>query len=457
MALQLWLPCNHGELNNLGLADIKIPDTYTFNKEWCFGDSLTFTAPTEINIDNFNPEKGFTIFFWFDGYEETFNSAEGDIVSNITSGGQTNVLFSYDDAILLIDKQFCGEAVILKWDNIKKDFSITVEMLLQEGSDTNQRITKHVDYQDSNFTGKFIFNYGAFNDIRIYDNVLTDHQIRMIMDGVIFHNTMSDNLLDVSGFSNHLTCSAELSAINWSLDTPVDFNSMYFDGSYYLSTIPLGIVTSQLMLTFRMKIENDATFSNTIIMSLESNNASQEKLKIGINGSTLSITAYYHNPVNGSGSGTGKTISLDKISDGWHTYAISIKRDRMTIFIDGEVYYDSVYILNGTIFTTVATDALEIGRTQIGSHEIAHDIYLSDISLQIRSAEPFYDHYRVMQRHETRVGIDDGGNLYAYAIDEDTTVVGMDSHGYIHGEIEESENGLRVYPDKYTCTEFIEL
>jgi len=199
MALRVWLPLN-GNLENKGLSEITTTNTPVFLNNGKLGQCISLAS--QVNFSNMPRMDKFTILFWLRVDSCSVNWADSLGITSVQADGSSASQFRFEATV---DSRACsfhnntpyaittGSRILIteeqkgEWHHCGFSYDGTTCYTYIDGVRT---------YSDSGLGGYIINHFhigetgniaGGMNDLRIYDNVLSDKEIREISKGLVAH------------------------------------------------------------------------------------------------------------------------------------------------------------------------------------------------------------------------------------------------------------------------------
>lgn len=442
MSLQLWITGNEA-LTNRGLANIDLALPYIIKPNGKTGKCINF----EVSDDNVT-----------DAIKTGITSDEWSLSFWIKDPDSSDVLREYirlkDDNTSVgfrTDKASEWTHVFI----IQKDLKVTI--FVGESESDSEFI----------FTDNIEFSFGCFDycDIRFYDHALSARERAIIKMCLIFEHqlgrgynpseieaTSSLGLDDTSGFKHTLSPSTTISTSCWRSASPVGDGALNFNGSFYLAfnafndASPYTIGTSDITISFWAYFEDWSNITSEFPVIKFASNDSAIFTEVVLKNNAINVTIASHDGIN--------TISQILIGDvsslksGWHMFIITRSSFGLSIYVDGEELSkvsedNSNYVVLGLGSIGKKSDGTAMSGIDICDIRIYSTCISSDVAKVLYGG---------------RIGIDSDGNLYAHTnmIHDDDTEIGFGGNGNVKGEIIESDNGFKVFPDHFECKNFYE-
>lgn len=245
MSLQVWLPLN-GSLENKGLATLTSSGTATYKTSGKLGTNcfnlnsrITFTCSSLAN------KTIFSIAFWAKvNDDETLSTDWVDIIgfNDISTGGTTGQLrwetcYSSTNKARGISGHDNTVYAITQYSATSGTYPVTVKNIWEHRVFTVSA-TKCSEYINGELKATYGVNGGHLNgtfwigqagvvngelqDVRIYDNVLSEKEIKEIAKGLVLHLPLNNNGL---GNENILLNTNDLTLWNKESDVTINWDS----------------------------------------------------------------------------------------------------------------------------------------------------------------------------------------------------------------------------------------
>lgn len=252
-------------------------------------------------------------------------------------------------------------------------------------------------------TGATAFN-GKLNDVRIYDECLSDKEIKEIYKTLILHYKLNNSVIvkDFSGYGNQATISDYLMP---NPDTPIYDNSIYF----YANAV--NIITPTIDFS---GLADNFTFS---WWAKKPSSTMNGKMAWGFkDGNRLNVyptsSKFCCNTGDGSNNAYkngSSTIPFSPYDNGeWHHYAMTGDGTDNKLYIDGE-YKGTAQTYKGITGTQIVLSGWDTGTSYKWTGGWLSDFRIYATAL---TAED------ILQLSKTRIIIDNKQNLYSYDFQE---------------------------------------
>lgn len=442
MSLQLWITGNEA-LTNRGLANIDLNLPFTIKNIGKTGKCINFGVSDDIVTDAIQTgisSDEWSLSLWIKDPESSDTLREYVRIkdNNTTVGFRTDKASEWTHVFI-----------------IQKDSKVTV-FIGESGA-----VYAYI------FTDNIEFSFGCFDycDIRFYDHAISarersiikmclmfEHQLGRGYNPNVIENTSLLGLDDTSGFKHTLSPSTNIPTSCWLYPSPTGDGALNFDGSFYLTfdafndTSPHTIGSSDITITFWAYFEDWSSISSEFPIIKFDTDDSSIFTEVVFKDNHINATIASHDGTDTFGQNILGDVS--SLKSGWHMFIISRSSFGLSIYVDGEEL-NNVYEDNSNFVV--------LGLGSIGKK--SDDTAISGISLcDIRIYSTYASSDVANMLYDGRIGIDSDGNLYAHTniISGDTGEIGFGGNGNIKGEILESDNGFKVFPDHYECKNFYE-
>lgn len=202
MSLQVWLPLN-GDLRNQGLENIKVINKgIGFGFDNKFGKSLYIDgfAGSYVDTDYYwSPKKEFSVCFWVsrtDSGTVFRNSTKySPVVDFVGSNNNMRVFYWYSESNYYMLPEIPIPANVsthICVTSSKSRFSVYVNGVLAESMEATNSPYSTGFLQIGNCNAFNTNFWGSLSDFRIYDDCLSESEIREIAKGLCVHYTLNE-------------------------------------------------------------------------------------------------------------------------------------------------------------------------------------------------------------------------------------------------------------------------
>lgn len=253
MALQVWLPLN-GKIRNQGLKKLSVTnngatvnDNGKIGKCYYFNGNAQYMQLSESLGDIYSGD--FTWALWLKPTDDT----RGVLISEYSSNGSSNVALELQtnrrvriywdgnpDYILTYAaaKNEWTHLAVVKTNNLLKIYANGALVDTKSGTLQNKTSTSKIRIGDDYRGGNTVSYMGYLNDVRIYDNALSEQDIKELYWGKVFEFTPkwvdTSRICDASGLNFPLTphnLTADGNAANFNgSSSKVEFDGLKMTG-----------------------------------------------------------------------------------------------------------------------------------------------------------------------------------------------------------------------------------
>lgn len=231
MSLQVWLPLN-GSLENKGLANLNLTATPTYSDNGKIGSKCLSSQVGWFQIPEMTGAKQMTFAYWVRLNEVTSTDWLDTFswyTTNGTSSHRSRQEFYYSTGTSMTtgvwyynssNSGFAGIEVG-EWNHFvfTIDYENGISKFYKNGS--LLKITTNVDTNYYVSGNNFLIRESALNtsinDFRLYDNILSEKEIKQLSQGLVLHLPLNNNGLGQENLLNDLTLWNKESGvtINW--------------------------------------------------------------------------------------------------------------------------------------------------------------------------------------------------------------------------------------------------
>lgn len=428
MSLKVWLPLN-GNLKNQGLssATITASGTEAVSGGKLGGQTYSFDGSDDyISIDSSSlydcfkgEEYPFTIAMWI--YFNKMTGGRGVLLGDYNLSGAINFNLEINSGLNWSndirfywagspDYRATNTAITSNtWVHLAVTYDGTqlkfyrngILVNTRDGTLSSKNKTSGAFYlgRDSR-TGATAFN-GKLNDVRIYDECLSDKEIKEIYKILILHYKLNNPVVikDFSGYGRNATSAGYLTDYP---NSPVYDNCICFDSGTPYITVP---------------IIDFSGFADNFTIAWWSNIASMNgKMAWGfLDGNRLNLYPTSSKFCCNTGDGANNaymngssTVPFSTYNNGWHHYVMTADGTNNKLYIDG-VYKGTAQTYKGITGTQIILSGWDTGSSYKWG-----DGYLSDF--RIYAVDLTADD--IKQLSKTKMIVDNRQNIYTNELQE---------------------------------------
>lgn len=423
MSLKIWLPLN-GNLKNQGLSSATIiaSGAEAVSGGKLGGQTYSFDGSDDyISIDSSSlydcfkgGESPFTIAMWIYFNETTggrgvlfgdYNLSGAinfNLELNSSSNWNNDVRFYWAGSpdyratnTAITSNTWVHLAVVYDGTQLKF-YRNGILVNTREGTLSAKNKTAGVFYlgRDSR-TGATAFN-GKLNDVRIYDECLSDKEIKEIYKTLILHYKLNNSIKvkDSSGYGYNATVFGYLTDY---VDSPVYDNCIRFDYSsstyVVIPTINFSDFANNFTISWWSKIEN---MNGKMAWGFKDGN------RLNLYPTSSKFCCNTGDGANNSYMSGSSTIPFAAYNNGWHHYVMTANGTDNKLYIDG-IYKGTAQTYKGITGTQIILSGWDTGTSYKWTQG-----YLSDFRIYATALSD----EDILQLSKTKMIIDNKQNLY---------------------------------------------
>lgn len=420
MSLKVWLPLN-GNLNNQGFNAVStVSQSCTFSSggktgsSSCNGNFTLKSIPSFTSI--FNQDE-FSIGFWAkinqipsDGDQIYTYIFKCGLVGTrtclhvaIRNTGAMAFCFYSDDYTFLDDVT----PYLNKWTHFMFTYKNKVQYVYINGTLLGSRATNGNLNISENSNLIFYNDPTQLNDFRIYNECLSDKEIKEIYKTLILHYKLNNSIVikDYSGYKRNATAYISGGHLTDEPDSAIYDNCIRFiyDNPCIISpTIDFSGLADNFTISWWGK-SGQSTMNGRMMWGFSDGNRLNlypTNSKFCCNTGDGANNAY----MNGS-----STIPFSSYNTGWHHYAMTADGTNNKLYIDGE-YKGTAQTYKGITGTQIILSGWDTGSNYKWNRG-----YLSDFRIY---ATTLLDS-DIQQLAKSKMMVDDKQNLYTFELQED--------------------------------------
>lgn len=324
-----------------------------------------------------------------------------------TGGSNTNNSYKVEGSTTAAKDKWCHIVVTNDGENVKSFLN---------GSLSKTTPVANI-YTTGFLNGNLILGmsgaYGQINDLRIYDEALTQKQIRLLSQCLVMHYPLDNRwnestVYDCSGYRHDGTVTGSLNCHD---DSKVGNGCTYFNGNTNIKVKSInwnyGYKVSSFSITQWCKVKSGWTPEDC----LHSLSWGNDFIRLALG--KINFIWCYFKYIDSSGT-TGNMsltygLNSEVIEDNWYFIALTFENGIFNLYLDGNLIATEDH---SSEFSTLYYGSKNV---YIGSYNASSEIGIGSLA-DIRAYSSALSASEILDLYQAKISTDDDGNVYCYGL-----------------------------------------